>query len=225
MAFEHWRAVQSVVAFHNSETFRSSLGAVAAWLRRGELIASEIPCAKWNVVKFRTALQDMRKLTRTKHPSVFIPALQNLCAQCGVGVVILRAPQGCRASGATKFISKDKAMLLLSFRYRSDDHFWFTFFHEAGHLILHNCSALFIEGANFLSTDEEREADQFSEQLLVPSEFQEEMRELPTQFKKIMRFAKRIGVSPGIVVGQLQHAGVFGRDKMNFLKTRFVWAS
>jgi Zn-dependent peptidase ImmA (M78 family) len=139
--------------------------------------------------------------------------------------VILRAPQGCRASGATKFITKDKAMLLLSFRYRSDDHFWFTFFHEAGHLVLHDCSALFIEGANFITTAEEQEADKFSEDLLVPPEFQEEMRELPMEHRKIMRFSKKIGISHGIVVGQLQHADVFPPDKMNFLKTRFVWAN
>jgi plasmid maintenance system antidote protein VapI len=224
-----WRsnvgAVQSVVAFRTSETFKSSPGAVAAWLRQGEIIADAMPCAKWDPKAFRAALQEMRKLTRTKDPAVFIPALRKLCAQCGVALVILRAPQGCRASGATKFIGKDKAMLLLSFRYRSDDHFWFTFFHEAGHLVLHDCSALFIEGAHFITTTEEQEADKFSEELLVPAEFQEEMRELPKDYKKIMRFAKKIGISPGIVVGQLQHADVFERDKMNFLKTRFAWAS
>jgi len=222
-----WRAdtyaVQKVVAFRTSETFNFSPGAVAAWLRQGELIASEIPCAKWNSTKFRAALKEMRKLTRKKDPAVFIPALQELCSACGVAVVVLRAPQGCRASGATRFISKDKAMLLLSFRYRSDDHFWFTFFHEAGHLVLHDCAALFIEGTNFISTDEEKEADQFSEQQLVPPEFKEEMRDLPADHRKVMRFAKRIGISPGIVIGQLQHAGVLARDKMNFLKTRFEW--
>jgi HTH-type transcriptional regulator / antitoxin HigA len=222
-----WRAgagaVRSVVAFRTSETFKGSPSAVAAWLRQGELIASDMPCGKWDRESFHSALKEIRRKSRTKDPAVFVPALQQLCAERGVAVVILRAPQGCRASGATKFLSKDKAMLLLSFRYRSDDHFWFTFFHEAGHLVLHDRSALFIEGDHFLSTDEEAEADQFSEQLLVPPEVRQEMHELPTSYRTIMRFARKIGISPGIVVGQLQHAGVFPRDKMNFLKTRFVW--
>jgi HTH-type transcriptional regulator / antitoxin HigA len=223
-----WRsnagAIQSVVAFRTSEAFKSSPAAVAAWLRQAELIATEMQCNKWNREKFQVALREIRKLTRTKDPAIFVPELQKLCAECGVAVVILRAPQGCRASGATRFISEDKAMLLLSVRYRSDDHFWFTFFHEAGHLVLHDCAALFIEGANFISTDEEREADQFSEKLLVPVEFKEEMRGLPADHRKIMRFARKIGISPGIVVGQLQHADIIARDKMNFLKNRFVWA-
>lgn len=217
-------AVQSVVAFRTTEAFKSSPGAVAAWLRQGEQLASDVECAEWNPVKFREALKDMRKLTRTKDPAVFLPVLRRLCAACGVALVTLRAPQGCRASGATKFVSDKKAMLLLSFRYRSDDHFWFTFFHEAGHLVLHDCKALFIEGANLLSTDEEKEADKFSEQLLVPLEFKDEMLALPQEHTSIMRFAKKIGISRGIVVGQLQHAGVFAPDKMNFLKTRFAWA-
>lgn len=222
-----WRSrvggVQSVVAFRTSETFKSSPGAVAAWLRQGELIASGMRCTKWDKDNFYLALKDIRKLSRIDDPAIFVPALQELCADCGVAVVVLRAPQGCRASGATKFLSDDKAMLLLSFRYRSDDHFWFTFFHEAGHLLLHDCSALFVEGDHFLPTEEEAEADQFSEQLLVPPEVRQEMYELPTNYRMIMRFARKIGVSAGIVVGQLQHAGVFPRDKMNFLKKRFVW--
>jgi Zn-dependent peptidase ImmA (M78 family)/plasmid maintenance system antidote protein VapI len=225
---KEWRAtanmVQGVVAFRTSEKFKSSPGAVAAWLRQGELDAAKITCKPWDREKFRAALQSIRKLTRIKDPEQFLPELEKICADCGVAFVVLRAPQGCRASGATKFVVKDKAMLLLSVRYKSDDHFWFTFFHEAGHLVLHDCAALFIEGENLLSTDEEREADEFSEQLLVPAQFQEEMLRLPLNRWTIARFAKKVGISPGIVVGQLQHAGVFPRDKMNRLKKRFDWA-
>jgi len=217
------RGVQSVVAFRTSETFASKVGAVAAWLRQGELIASQVMCANWNREKFREALGSIRKLTRVKKPADFIPALQKLCAECGVAVVILPAPTGCRASGATRFLSKDKAMLLLSFRYRSDDHFWFTFFHEAGHLVLHDGSALFVEGSHFVSTHEEEEANTFSEQLLIPPQHRDEMHKLPLDHVAVMRFAQRIGISHGIVVGQLQHAGIFPRDKMNRLKVRYTW--
>ena len=221
---KHLAVVQSVVAFRTSETFKSSPAAVATWLRQGEHLASKIACATWDRPRFREALAEIRKLSRIKDPAMFIPKLQKICGECGVAVVILRAPQGCRASGATKFISKEKAMLLLSVRYKSDDHFWFTFFHEAGHLLLHDCAALFIEGTDFISTEQEREADQFSEQMLVPPEFQEEMHNLPTNHRTIMRFARKIGISPGIVVGQLQHARVFAPDKMNFLKNRYTWS-
>ena len=97
----------------------------------------------------------IKALTWKKSPDIFIPKLRELCAECGVALVIVRAPTGCRASGATRFLSESKALLLLSFRYLSDDHFWFTFFHEAGHLLLHGKKALFLEGANMVSTDQE----------------------------------------------------------------------
>lgn len=221
----HLRAttIRSVVAFRTTNAFRSSPGAVAAWLRQGEILSSAMSCDPWDAEKFRSYLREIRKLTRIKEPSVFLPRLQQLCAACGVAIIFVRAPQGCRASGATKFLSNYKALILLSFRYRTDDHFWFTFFHEAGHLLLHDHSALFIEGANLLSTAEEEEADIFSEQLLVPAEYKDELFALPLDHRKIMRFAKRIGIAPGIVVGQLQHAGQIGRNRMNFLKQRYEW--
>ena len=40
----------------------------------------------------------------------------------------------------------------------------------------------------------------------------------------VMRFARRIGISRGVVVGQLQHGGIIGRDQLNALKHWFDWA-
>ena len=224
-----WReatgTVQSVVAFRTTSAFKSLPGAVAAWLRKGELSAMSSACAPFDRAKLIACIPELRKLTRVKDPEKFLPQLEALCGTCGVALVIERSPQGCRASGATKILPNGTALILMSFRYRSDDHFWFTFFHEIGHLVLHDKSALFIEGAEFVKTDEEREADQFSETTLVPAEYKQEMLSLPADHRKIQRFAKKLGISPGIVLGQLQHAGVIGREKLNALKVRYIWAS
>ena len=220
---KHYKTIGDVVAFRNSGAFESRLGAVAAWLRQGEREADEIACKPWNSDRFRQRLWDSRALTRRKDPEFFVPELRQLCAECGVAVALVRAPTGCRASGATKFLSPVKALLLLSFRYRSDDHFWFTFFHEAGHLLLHDRNALFVEGTDMLSTHEEEEADEFSKVTLVPPQHHDEMLALGRNYRKVMRFARHVGVSPGIIVGQLQHRGHLARNQMNFLKRRFVW--
>jgi Zn-dependent peptidase ImmA (M78 family) len=113
---------------------------------------------------------------------------------------------------------------MLSFRYLSDDHFWFSFFHEAGHLTLHNNKSIFLEGGDFCTGSEEDEANQFASQQLVPDEYQEEMRNLPVNMRAVVRFARKIGISPGIVVGQLQHLGIFTRRQLNDLKVKFKWA-
>jgi HTH-type transcriptional regulator / antitoxin HigA len=208
--------------FRTSPSFKSKAGAVAAWLRQGEVEAELIRCDPWDAERFKRALGDIRHLTRIRDPKSFLPKLTQLCAECGVAVAIVRAPKGCRASGATRFLSPTKALLLLSFRYLSDDHFWFTFFHEAGHLLLHGEKALFLEDGT-ISNDEESEANQFSASILVPNEFRTEFRRIAVDRHAIRNFAKSIGVSPGIVIGQLQHLGRARRNQLNNLKARYDW--
>lgn len=214
---------ERLVAFRTSAAFTSEEGAVLAWLRKGEIEAAKIKCAQWDREMLREALPRLRALTRIKNPQEFIPHLVNICAECGVAAVIERAPKGCRASGATQLLSSNKALLMLSGRYRSDDHFWFTFFHEVGHLILHDMQSLFLEGEDLCSGQQEEEANTFSSNLLIPAESQATMRALPLDKKAVIRFARSIGVSPGIVVGQLQHLGAFTVRQLNDLKVRYSW--
>lgn len=227
---DEWRrryrgVLELEAAFRTSRSFDSKPGAVAAWLRRGEIEGESIHCKPWNRDRFQETLARIRPLTRQKDPDIFIPELTRLCSECGVAVVVLRAPEGCRASGATRFLSPDKALLLLSFRYLSDDQFWFTFFHEAGHLLLHSKNALFLEGAGRVSTTEEDEANEFAARTLIPPQFEAELLSLPVDGRQVMRFARLVGVSPGIVVGQLQHRGRFTQRQLNNLKKRFAWGN
>ena len=231
----NYRSLQEMAAFRSSLTFDSKHEAVAAWLRQGEIEANDIECEPWSPERFQDSLREFRALTRIKDPERFVPVLQETCSKNGVAVVVVRSPNGCRASGATRFVATDKAVLQLSFRYLTDDHFWFTFFHEAGHLLFHAQKHFFsaileggkpwiLEGTEVPEReDEERDADEFAANLLIPPEFQTEFRGLPLNTRSVLRFAHRIGVSPGIVVGQLQHAGRIGFDQMNKLKRRFVW--
>ena len=219
-----YRPVLQAAAYRTSPTFESKPGAVAAWLRQGQLESNNLTCRPWDAKKLRQVVEEIRHLTREKLPSDFVPELQNRLAECGVAVVVLRAPSGCRASGATFFLTDTKALMLLSFRYLSDDHFWFTVFHELAHLILHKSTAIFLEGPNMASNKEEEEADQFAADTLIPPEFKSEMLKLSANGRAVMRFAKRINISPGIIVGQLQHLGHLTRRQLNNLKRRYEWS-
>ncbi len=224
---ERFKDLRAQVAFRTSRSFESREGATAAWLRQGEIQAGRIECRRWNQEGFRNLLPDLRILTKRKDPAQFLPDLEARCAEQGVAAVVVRAPNGCRASGATRFLSPKKALLLLSFRHLTDDHFWFTFFHEAGHLVLHDPNRLFLEGledtADLFSADEEEEANDFAANLLVPPEKRASLLKIPTTSQSVIRFAVEIGVSPGVVVGQLQHLGRLGQNRLNRLKRRFKW--
>ena len=220
-----YREKQYNTSFRTSFSFEPKLAAVAAWLREGEIEAANIDCAPWNALTLRETIASIRSLSRKKDPKIFLPALKKYCAASGVAFVIVRAPSGCRASGAVRFLNPNKALIQLSFRYLSDDHFWFTLFHEIGHLLLHELEGIVLEETETDQqiTKEEEEANKFAADTLIPVEYKEPMMRIRANSRDVIRFAFRIGVSPGIVVGQLQHLGKLRYDQLNSLKRRFTW--
>lgn len=226
---ETWRLKYSELmqstSFRTSPTFKTDHAATAAWLRYGEIVAQRMVCKRWDDDLFEKTLFELKSLTRKKSPREFIPELQRACAECGVAVVISKTPYGCKASGATKFINGEKAMLLLSFRYLSDDHFWFTFYHEAGHIMLHKSKGAIIEEAssNTNYSDEENEANIFAGEVLIPQELNGELNRLRGNTRDIINFAIKAGVSPGIVVGQMQYRGIIAYKYLNSFKRRYDW--
>ncbi len=212
------------VRFRTSFAHKSNPAAVAAWLRQGVRAARRISCAPWRPERLRAALPTIRELVRIKKPAAFFPRLVEIGQACGVAIVFVRTPTGCRASGATHFETAEKAILQLSFRYRSDDHFWFTVFHEIGHLLLHPTSPLFVEGQDYEETEEEAEANRFSADVLIPAAYEDALRTVDRDFRAYARLAKRIGVSTGVLVGQMQNRGMLKHDQMNYLKERYNWA-
>lgn len=211
------------VAFRTSASFDTNPAAVAAWLRIGEIRAQKINCGKWNPKLFSDSLDDARRLTRVKDPGQFLPALREICAASGVALVIARSPDGCRASGAARFLKTKQALIQLSFRHLTDDHFWFSFFHEAGHLLLHEQIGLFLDDFEGMKSIEEDEANEFAADKLLSPALREELKHVPLHHKDVIRFALKAGVSPGIIVGQLQHAGLAKRNWLNKCKRRFSW--
>jgi HTH-type transcriptional regulator / antitoxin HigA len=213
----------SAVAFRASISFASDSFSTTAWLRKGTLEAGNISCGSWDKQKFVSFLPEIRKLSRIKDPSSFLPKLTKVCADCGVAFVVVAAPKGCRASGATRFLSPKKALIIMSLRYKTDDQFWFTFFHEAAHLILHSEDALFLEDNSEATLGEEFEANEFAAEVLVPAETWERVKFTKLSHKSLIAAAFKVGVSPGILLGQMQHKRVVSFDKMNYLKRRYKW--
>jgi HTH-type transcriptional regulator / antitoxin HigA len=211
-------------SFRTSNTFKSSFGATAAWLRQGVILAETIACDKWDEDKFEESLSTIKKLTKKKSPKDFLPDLINICRNFGVAVVVSKTPKGCSASGATQFLRDDKVLLLLSLRYLSDDHFWFTFFHEVGHIILHKSKNPIIEtDSNQNLSIEEEEANLYASEVLIPYDMKSELFKLRGNKRMIVGFAAKAGISPGIVVGQMQHHRIIDHKYLNSYKRRFSW--
>jgi len=209
-------------AYRASDKFRMSAGAVAAWLRRGEIEAAQIDCAPFEREKFLSSLAEARKLTLHSNPGKFLPKLRELLANCGVALVIERTPNGCPLHGAVKWLSPQKALIQLSVRYLRSDSFWFTFFHECGHIVLHGKKILFLEGKG-MSGDEENEANKFAAVRLIPPITWAEFRPTILSENTICEFARSIEIDPGIVLGRLQNEGRVPWNRFDHLKVRYRW--
>ena len=212
----------SETLFRTSQTLASDRGAVLMWLRSGELGTDLVATRQWSAGNLYDRLQAIRALTKIRWPERFLPRLKALCAEAGVAVVVKKAPNGCRASGASRMVAPDKAMILLSFRGLSDDKFWFTVFHEIGHLVLHGAKT-FVDADMEDYDESEREANDFASRCIIPENRIPEFHRLDVNRDAVIRFSVSVGVSPGLTVGQMQHRGMIQRDEMNYLKRHWKW--
>lgn len=225
--FDSWErqygSLLGATRFRTSQKLNSTEDAVLIWLRRGEMEAELAETNVWDVDVLKKQIVNIRQLLRISRPTRFLPALQMLLAEAGVALVVSRAPKGCRASGASRMVSPKKAMVLLSFRHRADDQFWFTLFHELGHLILHNAGTFIDEDGESNEALLEQEANNFASACLIPLDRVGEFEGIAPTRRAIIQFSRSIGASPGVVVGQLQHRGIIGHNQMNHLKRRWAW--
>ncbi len=229
-----WRTVyrdpQASIRF--SPAGGSEPGALSAWLRAGEKQAYEMDTPPYDRKKFQRVLKEIRGLTR-EHTTVYQDRMIKLSISAGVAVAFARELPGLRVAGASRWLSPKKALIQLSMLHRTDADLWFTFFHEAAHILLHGRKMVFVEGVveGKPSRDdvlEEVEADHFVGNFLVPLSNLEELR--PAGGKGRIRrqavegFAKRHGIAPGIVVIRLQHLGWIAPAELDELKIPMGWA-
>jgi HTH-type transcriptional regulator/antitoxin HigA len=198
--------VQPAASFLQSPAFQPDTAAVATWLRLGEIDGTQIQCAPYSRNTLRSILPELRARTLEK-PDVFWPELQALCASAGIAVILVSDIPGTRASGATRWLTPRKALIQLSNRGKRNDKFWFAFFHEVGHVLLHGKKDVFLDdtskGTGSGSLQDEAEANEFAGSTLIPKEYDSELQTLRTDHD-VQVFARKIGIAPGIVAGRLQ---------------------
>jgi len=123
-------------------------------------------------------------------------------------------------SGVARWLNPSKALIQLSMRYKSGDHLWFTFFHEAGHILLHGKREVFID-VEGMKNEKEDEANRFAANKLIPPlQYRQLLDMAPFNRPKLKAFARQADIAPGIVVGRLQHDGYLPYSYCNDLKQR-----
>lgn len=194
---------EPIAVFRRSQKFHIDPYATATWLRLAEIAATHLPVASYDCKAFQRLLPTLRALTIPPLHESF-PELQRRCGDAGVAVVRIPQIAGTRACGATRWINATYPIIVLSGRYKMEDSLWFSFFHEAGHVLLHPKRATYIapDGKGDDKDGLEKQADDFAQNVLIPAELSDELIELTTP-QAIKQFASRIGIDTGIVAGRL----------------------
>jgi HTH-type transcriptional regulator/antitoxin HigA len=211
-------------AFRCSRRGNASPYALAAWLRCAELIAEEVSTKSFDKERLCINIPLIREFTLVS-PDKFIPQLKELLAKCGVVLILMPHFPKTYAHGATFWPSQDRAVIMMSTRGSWADIFWFSLFHEIGHIVLHNKGQTFIDATPVDSSlqNQETEADCFAEDNLIPrQEYQKFVDQSKFAPQSIKDFAEQFMLSPGIVVGRLQHDGYLPQNSpLNGLRDRF----
>jgi HTH-type transcriptional regulator / antitoxin HigA len=201
---EAWHKVwdRPAVAARRSSCFETRLGHAATWIRLGERKALQTQCGTYDQSRFKQAIEEIRRLT-PKDPAVFEPAMKKLCAEAGVAVALVPEMKKVPWNGATEWLSPSKAMILLNLRGKGEDKFWFSFFHEAGHVLHDSRKELLINDGTDADPREER-ANRYAAEVLVPSQW-DAIITAASSPAEIRRIAQSLGVSAGIVAGRYQY--------------------
>jgi HTH-type transcriptional regulator/antitoxin HigA len=213
----HWLA--PAASFRSSPAFESSPHAVAAWLRWGERAAAEIKTQPFDGARLREVLAEIRGLTRREPFAQTLADVQRLLASAGVALVVTPEVGKTRLSGAARWLATDKAIIQLSLRHKTNDHFWFSLFHEARHLLGRKRIDFIDADVSDDRDDDEVEADRFARDTLIPPKDYSAFVSAGSFTEQAIRgFARSQGIAPGIVVGRLQREGLLLRSHLNNLK-------
>jgi len=148
---------------------------------------------------FIRALEEIRLLT-IKDPKEFIPETIHLCAGSGIALALVREIKKVPWHGATKWLSASKAMILLNLRGKMEDQFWFSFFHEAGHVLYDSKKDLYINDGT-IDDPPEYKANEFAANILISRHRDPEIALFRAK-EDVIRLANELKISPGIVAGR-----------------------
>jgi len=207
---DYYLQQQLKVAFRISLAHANEPEAVSAWLRKGELDAATIQAEEYSASKLKSLLPDIKSIM-AGHPEDFFAKLRDLLLEAGVKLVYTPCLPKAPINGATRWLGGETPLIQISGRHKRNDIFWFTIFHEIGHILLHGKKSVFLETdeSGLLDKLKEDQADEFAKSWTFSKD--EEtlfIADAPITTKKIMSWASKFGTHPGQIVGRLQKEGM-----------------
>jgi len=197
-------------AAKKSSRYADTSSSQRAWCFRAKHLAESLVVETFTTEKLVEHLPEFCRLAKETENVRQVPTL---LASLGIRFVIVEHLKSTRIDGAALWLDDLSPVIVMSLRYDRIDNFWFILAHELAH-IKHGDRSVDTDlvGASAQPTEEkpeaEKKADRMAASLLIPTKTLQAFieRHRPRFSKKAIRgFAEKVGVHPGIVVGQLQY--------------------
>lgn len=176
--------------------------ALVSWLRSGEVLADKIHVRDFDKKLLKEKISEIRSLSRKMDENLG-KTLREIFAQCGIALVFVPYFKNTKVHGATRWLG-GRPVIQINTKGHFSDIFWFSLFHEMGHILLHGKAKISV-ALDFSSTEKnEIEADRFAQdQLIPPSAYKALLSKSDITRSHIFDFAKEIDIDPGIIAGRL----------------------
>ena len=204
------------IAYRRNSVTDKADYALVAWAQKAKLDARNVSVSAIDIDGLELELNRIRSMTKDD-PDEFCPELKSILASHGVALVFLPHIGGSFLHGAT-FVDNGKIVIGMTVRGKDADIFWFSLFHEIGHVVLRH-----IQKNNEISEQDERAADEFAKETLIPKRsFQDIVQKGTISKEVILKAADSLGIDAGIVVGRLQKEGYIKFSWHNDLKKKYA---
>lgn len=209
------------VAFRKSQTIDTDIDILYAWLRICELYSKtqNVKC-DYDEQILKNSIENIKKCMLLPKDKA-VERLKDIFSKCGIIFQVVKSIKGAPVQG---FIKKydEKIILTMTTRRKFADEFWFTLFHEIGHLL--NGDVNDTQFIDYQETKSQKEilANNYASNVLINEEEYIKFISENIDETKIKRFAKSQNVAPFIVVGRLQKDNNDYRMFYN-LKEKYDW--
>ena len=185
--------------------------AISVWLRLGEVQAKNVSVNNFNKKRLRASLPEIKNICY-QAPEDWLQKLQKIFAEGGVALVYTPSISKAPIYGATRWVKNNTVPLIqVTDRHKDYNSFWFTLYHELGHILYHGKKDIFIEGLEYIEQDnkKEKEADNFAARMLMAEKEKEELFKYPNYSVRIISLlSEKFMIHESILVSQLQRKGL-----------------
>lgn len=210
------------VTFRGTKKVKVNINVLYAWKKICEYLTNKINIT--NKFEKNTLIGKYEEIKSTMFLELdeMIIELKRIFSDCGIAFEIVHNFAGAPVQGYIQK-RKDKILLCMTIRQSFSDIFWFTLFHEVGHLLNEDFSNQYID-YSFIESEIEKKADLFARNVLINEDaYKEFMKNGKFDIATINKFAKSQNVKPGIVIGRIQNE-FNDYTFMSDYKERYKWA-